>query len=83
MLFRSEAIETNKSAAEIRQRVDRLTKATHKLAEVMYQQAASQPPPEAEPGAGGGEPSSASSGPKEGEVIDAEYVDVDEERKGQ
>jgi len=74
-----EAIEQNKPAADINRAVDRLTKGTHKLAEVMYQQAASQPPPEAGSGSGGREPSS-DSGSKEGEVIDAEYVDVDENK---
>jgi len=76
-----DALQAGKPAAEINRLVDRLTKATHKLAEVMYQQAASQPPPPtAGRGAEGGQPSSAS-GPKEGEVIDAEYVDMDEDKK--
>jgi molecular chaperone DnaK len=74
-----DALETGKPASEINRFVDRLTKATHKLAEVMYQQAAQAPPPGAGTGTDGGQPSSASA-PKEGEVIDAEYVDVDENK---
>jgi len=77
-----DALETGKPASEINRFVDRLTKATHKLAEAMYQQAAQAPPPGGETGASG-PASSAASGPKEGEVIDAEYVDMDEEKKGQ
>ena len=76
-----DALETGKPASEINRFVDRLTKATHKLAEVMYQQAAQAPPP----GAGSdtsGPASSSASGPKEGEVIDAEYVDMDENKGG-
>jgi molecular chaperone DnaK len=53
-----------------------LTKATHKLAEVMYQQA-SQPGPGAAPGAGS---TGQASGPKEGEVVDAEFEDLGEKK---
>jgi len=52
-----------------------LTTATHKLAEIMYQQAGAQagePKPAGDQGAAGGK--------KEGDVIDAEYVDVDENK---
>ena len=76
-----DALETGKPASEINRFVDRLTKATHKLAEAMYQQAAQAPPPGGETGASG-PASSAASGPKEGEVIDAEYVDMDENKGG-
>ncbi|MBI4478759.1 MAG: molecular chaperone DnaK [Acidobacteria bacterium] len=76
-----QAIDTGKSAAEIDQAVDRLTKATHRLAEAMYQQAAGGGPGGSSHGSGSG---SAGSGgaeqKKEGEVIDAEYVDVDENK---
>ncbi|MGH9805503.1 MAG: Hsp70 family protein, partial [Candidatus Acidiferrales bacterium] len=56
--------------------LDNLTRASHRLAEALYKQAA--------PGAG--EPSPAAAGEpaegkeKEGEVIDAEYVDVDDKK---
>ena len=63
---------------------DRLQTASHKLAEVLYSQAGAA-------GATGGEQaSSATAGAAEGDgsktstednVIDAEYVDVDEEKK--
>ncbi|MGH9532338.1 MAG: molecular chaperone DnaK, partial [Terriglobales bacterium] len=58
---------------------ERLTQASHKLAEQMYK--AAQPPP-AEAAAGGPEPSSNGSGAqkKDGGVIDAEYVDVEEKK---
>ncbi len=69
-----------------------LTKAAHKLAEAMYRQASSQPGGGTTPGAGGaagaaggaegqaGGPADNQAG-KPGEVIDAEYVDVDNEKK--
>ena len=60
---------------------DQLTAATHKLAEAMYKSASAQreaggaapPPPPETPGANGEA--------KPGEVIDAEYVDADGEKK--
>ncbi|MGH9778382.1 MAG: Hsp70 family protein, partial [Candidatus Acidiferrales bacterium] len=57
--------------------LDTLTQASHKLAQQMYQQAAaaaSAPPGDS----AGGEKAEK---PKEGEVIDAEYVDMDETKK--
>src|SRR5579862_1601171 len=68
------------SATELKSSLDRLTKASHKLAEVMYKSNAGQP------GAGPGGPtaqadgSGASSQKKDDGVIDAEYVDVDEKK---
>lgn len=64
---------------------ERLQTASHKIAEVLYSQAASQPESGAEQassasaGADGDSGSAASS--DEGDVIDAEYVDVEEEKK--
>ncbi|MGH9540585.1 MAG: molecular chaperone DnaK [Terriglobales bacterium] len=61
---------------------ERLTAATHKLAEAMYRQAS-----QAQPGAAaaGGTPPPPPEGgngeSKPGDVIDAEYVDVDQEKK--
>lgn len=68
---------------------ERLTAASHKLAEQMYKSAPSQPAP----GAGPQQPGGASSGgngaaqdgagagqKKEGDVIDAEYVDVEDKK---
>ncbi len=57
-----------------------LSKASHKLAEIMYReaqgQAGQQPQPGASPQAGAGKPS----GPKEGEVVDAEFEDLGEKK---
>ncbi len=60
--------------------LDTLTQASHKLAQAMYQQAA------AGAATGGGEgtgprPDEKPEKPEEGEVIDAEYVDMDEGKK--
>ena len=60
-----------------------LTKAAHKLAEAMYRQASSGQPG-AGPAAPGGPAPGGEAGPqagKPGEVIDAEYVDVENEKK--
>ncbi len=57
---------------------ERLMAASHKLAEQMYK--AAQPPP-SDGAAGGPEPSANGSGQKkDGGVIDAEYVDVEEKK---
>ena len=75
-----DAIDSGKSAAEINQAVERLTKGAHKLAEAMYQQAATTPPPPSGEAGPEDKGQASSSGPKEGEVIDADYVDVDEDK---
>jgi molecular chaperone DnaK len=66
--------------------VERLTTASHKLAEAMYKQAASTPPPSEQAGAGQGAGASAQGegGGKskgDGEVIDAEVVDAEDKGK--
>jgi molecular chaperone DnaK len=73
-----QALEGSETAA-MEAAAERLTKASHKLAEVMYaqqQQGGGQP--------GGGAPGAGDAGRPGGgasdEVIDAEYVDVDEKR---
>jgi molecular chaperone DnaK len=78
-------LEGSPSTAELKQAHERLTQASHKLAEAMYKASSTQ-------GAAPGGPSAASSGganaaagsggeaKKEGEVIDAEYVDVDDKK---
>ncbi len=86
-----EAIADTKKAMEegglerINQSVEKLTQASHRLAEVMYQTAQqSQGGGETGGGqAGGGQAGGAGeeSGKKEDEVIDAEYVDVDDKKK--
>jgi len=61
--------------AELNSAVEELTRASHRLAEVMYQKTAQTPPG----AAAGPEPGGKTdAGKKEEEVIDAEYVDVDE-----
>ncbi|MBX7171104.1 MAG: molecular chaperone DnaK [Pyrinomonadaceae bacterium] len=60
---------------------NRLQTASHKLAEVLYSQTANTPTEEqaSSASAGGGEQTSSGSG--DDNVIDAEYVDVDEDKK--
>jgi molecular chaperone DnaK len=80
--------ETKKTLAEndpdkINAAVDKLTTASHKLAEAMYKASAQQPGAGAAPGDG------AAGGPKPGgepkkdkdNVVDAEFVDVDDKQK--
>jgi molecular chaperone DnaK len=74
-------LEGSPSTADLKQANERLTQASHKLAEAMYKAAAAAPGP-----AAGGPSDGNTAGPtggeakKEGEVIDAEYVDVDEKK---
>jgi molecular chaperone DnaK len=56
---------------------DALQKASHKLAEVMYREAQQTP---GAPGAGEQRPGGAGNGPKEGEVVDAEFEDLGEKK---
>jgi molecular chaperone DnaK len=79
------AIETAKGALAggnleaMQSAAQELEKASHKLAEVMYKATAAPGP--AGGAAPGGEGQPQSKTPAEGEVIDAEYVDVDESKK--
>jgi molecular chaperone DnaK len=73
-------LEQSKETSELTAAFEDLTKASHKLAEVMYKQtSAQQPPPGAEPRGEGAK--SGADKKKEDEVIDAEYVDVDDNKK--
>jgi molecular chaperone DnaK len=70
------------SVDEINKSVDSLTQASHKLAEAMYK-ASSTPPgaPGAPPQGDGGGPSADGAGAKKkDDVVDAEFVDVDEKK---
>jgi molecular chaperone DnaK len=58
---------------------DALTKATHKLAEVMYRDA-SQGGQAGTPGGGQGPTTGPVTGPKEGEVVDADFEDLGEKK---
>jgi molecular chaperone DnaK len=86
-----EAVAAAKSALgggileQIQSATQQLDNTSHKLAEVLYKSAQATG---AQAGAGGGSTDGASGAPKggpgpapEGEVIDAEYVDVDESKK--
>jgi molecular chaperone DnaK len=86
-----EAVAAAKSALasgileQIQSATQKLESASHKLAEVLYKTAQAAG---AQAGAGGGSTDGASGAPKggtgstpQGEVIDAEYVDVDETKK--
>ncbi|MBA3975409.1 MAG: molecular chaperone DnaK [Candidatus Solibacter sp.] len=57
---------------------EQLLQASHKLAEAMYAAASKQPPPQ---DAQGGNTAGASQEPKKDDVVDAEFVDVDENKK--
>jgi len=74
-LGKAKAVLENASAdaAEMNASADELMKASHKLAEVMYQKTAGQQPPQDDVSADAGN----ASGKKDDDVIDAEYVDVD------
>jgi molecular chaperone DnaK len=68
--------------AKINAAVDRLTTASHKLAEAMYKSSAQQPGGGAgAPGPDGGGPSAGGPGkPDKDNVVDAEFVDVDDKK---
>jgi molecular chaperone DnaK len=70
--------------SELNSSMEDLTRASHKLAEAMYQKASASHAPHGGGAEGAGsEPASEgkTSGKKEDEVIDAEYVDMDENKK--
>ena len=70
----------------IQSAVEKLTSSAHKLAEVMYQSAtpgdqAGAPPQAQAPPSSEEKPNGEAQGKPDGEVIDAEFVDVDEKKK--
>jgi molecular chaperone DnaK len=74
------ALESASEAGELNAAIDELTKASHHLAEIMYQKTAGQQAQHEGPGGASGFSDSGAkqdSGKKEDEVIDAEYVDMD------
>jgi molecular chaperone DnaK len=71
------ALESSSETAELNAAAEELTKASHRLAEIMYQKTAGQAPPQGNAGAGASGTESKGAGKKEDEVIDAEYVDMD------
>jgi molecular chaperone DnaK len=64
---------------KIRRAVETLTKASHRLAEVMYRQAKEKQTPGTPPDAG--EPQAKSGAAPEGEVVDAEFEDLGKGKK--
>jgi molecular chaperone DnaK len=61
--------------------VDRLTSASHKLAEAMYKASAQQPGGAGAPGGDGPAPGAGDQGKKGNDnVVDAEFVDVDDKK---
>jgi len=67
-------------AAAINQTLSALEQASHRLAQVMYQQAQTKAPGGEPPGGTSGASEPASGSKAEDEVIDAEYVDVDDKK---
>jgi len=65
-------------ASELNSAFEELTKSSHHLAEMMYQKTAQTPPSGEGHGAGAGARGAGKK--KEDEVIDAEYVDMDENK---
>jgi molecular chaperone DnaK len=82
------AIEDCKKAIQeggsdrINRAIEQLTNASHKLADVLYRQAGARAGSSAGTGPSAGSTAGSASGqkPAEGEVIDAEYVDVDDKK---
>ena len=73
-------LEGSPESAELKSAFDELTRASHRLAEVMYQKTTAQASPGGSAGPAEGEPQAGKS-KAEDEVIDAEYVDVDENKR--
>jgi len=73
-------LEGSPESAELKSAFDELTRASHRLAEILYQKTTAQASPGGGPGPAEGEPQAGKSKPED-EVIDAEYVDVDENKR--
>ena len=73
-------LEGSPATSELRSSHEKLTLASHKLAEAMYKATAAQGSPSEQSSGGTSTTGSAGEAKKEGEVIDAEYVDVDEKK---
>jgi molecular chaperone DnaK len=74
------AINTNGTVDQINAATDRLTQASHKLAEAMYKSAGSSAGPQQGAGPSGDGSQAKSEGPKKDNVVDAEFVDVDDKK---
>jgi molecular chaperone DnaK len=76
-------LEGSPSTSEMRSAHEKLTLASHKLAEALYKASSTQTasaPESGGPSDGGAGAAPAGEAKKEGEVIDAEYVDVDDKK---
>ncbi|MDR3738394.1 MAG: hypothetical protein P4L40_05175 [Terracidiphilus sp.] len=75
-------LEGTPTSSELKAQHEKLTQASHKLAEVMYKAKAAETAAGAAPGgpADGSAAGAASEPKKDDTVIDAEYVDVDEKK---
>ncbi len=73
-------LEGSPSTTELKDQHEKLTHASHKLAEVLYKANAAQAAAASTPPEGGAAAPPEGEAKKEGEVIDAEYVDVDEKK---
>jgi molecular chaperone DnaK len=71
-------LEGSPSVSELKSAHEKLTHASHKLAEVLYKANAAAAQGGPSDGSSGGAPTGEAK--KEGDVIDAEYVDVDEKK---
>src|SRR5271156_898671 len=71
-------LEGTPSTSELKSANEKLTQASHKLAEAMYKATSAQAAASGGPADAGAAP--AGDATKEGEVIDAEYVDVDDKK---
>jgi len=68
------------STSELEALYEKLTKSSHKVAEQMYRQAPPEQAESASASSGSNTSSSSSRNPKDDDVIDAEYVDVDDKK---
>jgi molecular chaperone DnaK len=71
---------TSAETSELSAAVEELTHASHKLAEAMYRKTSEPAPPSSAAGGAGPQDGNAGPGKKEEEVIDAEYVDMDDKK---
>lgn len=70
----------NASKDELEAMYEKLSKASHKVSEQMYRQAPQGEQAESASASGGGGSTSSNRNPKDDDVIDAEYVDVDDKK---
>jgi molecular chaperone DnaK len=69
------------SVEELNKSVDSLTQASHKLAEAMYKASSTPPTGAGTPGTDGAGPSAQGEQKKKDDVVDAEFVDVEDKKK--